>query len=91
MTYEDSKTHEVQVVFVSSDSDQESFDEYFGEMPWTAIPFASEELRESIQAAQGVAGIPALVIIETETGKVVTKDGRAKVVAAKSLDGVAWA
>ena len=27
-----------EVVFVSSDRDQKSFDEYYGEMPWLAVP-----------------------------------------------------
>ena len=32
-----------EIVFVSSDRDDESFDEYFGEMPWLALPFAERQ------------------------------------------------
>merc|ERR1719428_2012332 len=28
-----------ETVFVSSDRDQSAFDEYYGEMPWLALPF----------------------------------------------------
>ena len=27
------------IVFISSDEDQDAFDEYFKEMPWKALPF----------------------------------------------------
>jgi len=29
------------IVFISLDNDQESFDEYYKDMPWKAIPFQS--------------------------------------------------
>ena len=32
-------THGLEIVFVSSDRDQSSFQQYFGTMPWQAIPF----------------------------------------------------
>ena len=30
-----------EIVFASSDSDNKSFTEYFGSMPWVAIPYGS--------------------------------------------------
>jgi nucleoredoxin len=33
----------LEVVFISSDKDQASFDEYFGTMPWLALPFSARE------------------------------------------------
>src|SRR6185312_2870811 len=32
-----------EVVFISSDRDQSSFDEYFGEMPWLALSYAERK------------------------------------------------
>ena len=34
-----------QVIFVSSDQDQKTFDTYFEEMPWLAAPFQELNLR----------------------------------------------
>lgn len=34
-----------QIIFVSSDSDADEFNEYFEEMPWTAVPYDSDEVR----------------------------------------------
>ena len=32
----------LEIIFVSADSDQSSFDVYFGEMPWTATVYGHE-------------------------------------------------
>ena len=29
----------LEIVFISSDDSEEEFDQYYGEMPWTAIPY----------------------------------------------------
>ncbi len=43
---------ELEIVFVSSDSDQESFEEYWGSMPWKALPHGSEKKVEPISSIQ---------------------------------------
>ena len=53
-------TTDLEIVFVSSDSDKSSFDEYFGTMPWKALPFGSAQ-KEVLSAKFGVRGIPTLV------------------------------
>ena len=35
----------LEIIFVSSDSDQNSFDEYIKDMPWKAIPFSDRDLK----------------------------------------------
>merc|ERR1711939_610371 len=37
--YKDGLKDKMEIFFVSSDRDQASFDEYFAEMPWQALPF----------------------------------------------------
>ena len=32
----------LEIIFVSSDQDEEGFEEYFGEMPWLALPYDSK-------------------------------------------------
>lgn len=34
------------MVFLSSDKDEASFKEYFGEMPWLAVPFGDSRKAE---------------------------------------------
>jgi len=64
-----------EVVFVSSDRDQDSFNEYFGEMPWKALAFSERGLKKDLSDIYGVGGIPTLVLL-TPDGKVITKSGR---------------
>lgn len=68
----------LEVVFVSSDRDEESFKGYFGEQPWLALPFENREKKNELSKKFKVQGIPSLVIVDAE-GKTITKDGRAAV------------
>ncbi|KAH7511073.1 hypothetical protein FEM48_ZijujUnG0052600 [Ziziphus jujuba var. spinosa] len=63
-----------EVVFVSTDKDEESFDGYFSEMPWLALPISDSETRDQLDELFKVSGIPYLVIID-ENGKVLTDSG----------------
>ena len=38
------------VVFVSSDRSEESFNEYFAEMPWLALPYAERDLKAKLSS-----------------------------------------
>merc|ERR1712187_278383 len=68
----------MEIIFVSSDKDQASFDSYFNEMPWLALPFAKRAEKEAISDAMGVAGIPSFAVINPD-GTVITTDGRSQV------------
>ena len=63
-----------EVIFVTSDRDDDSFKGYFSKMPWLAIPFSDSETISSLKKLFHVRGIPNLVLLD-ETGKVVTKSG----------------
>jgi len=66
------------IVFVSSDRDEGAFKEYYGEMPWMALPYAARELKDSLSKKYKVQGIPSFVIINPE-GETITTDGRSAV------------
>jgi len=67
-----------EIIFVSSDRDQASFDEYFGEMPWKALNFEDREAKAALSDAFDVEGIPSLQILDAN-GKVITSNGRSVV------------
>jgi len=68
-----------EIIFVSSDRDEESFKEYFGEMPWLALPFADREAKKQLSSIFEVEGIPTLVILDAKTLKPISLDGRSAV------------
>ncbi|KAJ4707589.1 Thioredoxin, nucleoredoxin [Melia azedarach] len=63
-----------EVIFVSGDKDDASFNAYFSKMPWLAIPFSDSETRTRLDEKFSVTGIPHLVILD-ENGKVLSNDG----------------
>ena len=67
-----------EVVFASSDSDKETFDEYLSTMPWIALEFGSS-VKEDLADKFGVSGIPRLVILDNE-GNLVQPNARGDVV-----------
>lgn len=68
----------VEVVFVSSDQDQDGFDGYYGEMPWLALPYEDRTRKDMLSDKYGVQGIPSLVILDG-SGKLITTEGRSEV------------
>ncbi len=74
-------------MFVSADQDIDGFDEYFAEMPWTAIPFEAAS-REAVPDKFGVQGIPRVVVLSGADGKVVNDDARNLIAAKKTLSGI---
>jgi nucleoredoxin len=67
-----------EIVFASSDKDQASFDSYYGEQPWTAVPFAKRDIKNKLSSKFKVGGIPTLVLLDGN-GNLLTTKGRAAV------------
>ena len=70
----------LEVVFVSRDRDQASFEEYSDKMPWLSMPFSEDDgRRDDLASHFGVRGIPALIFINPATCEVLLEDGRSHV------------
>lgn len=65
-----------ELVFVSSDRDEKSFQEYYNEMPWLSLPFALREEKQKLSSKFKVQGIPMLIFLDATTGEVINKQGR---------------
>jgi nucleoredoxin len=77
------------VIFVSSDKDEASFQEYFGEQPWLALPFADRGQKDALSSKFKVQGIPTVVILDAD-GKTITKDGRSAIAADPEGEDFPW-
>lgn len=64
-----------EVVFVSSDHDEAAFAAYHAEMPWVALPFAEGKLKTKLSKRFKISSIPALILLDGETGSVLSRDG----------------
>jgi len=77
-SFQQTTTKPFEIVFVSSDRDETSFNEYFGEMPWVALPFEKRDLKASLSGKYKVSGIPTLVVLDPQ-GNLITDKGRSVV------------
>jgi len=80
------KNKAVEVIFVSSDRDEDAFNEYFAEMPWLALPFSARELKAKLSSKFKVSGIPTLCLLDA-SGNCYSTNGRSAV---QDLDAYPW-
>lgn len=71
----DLKDKGLEVIFVSSDREDAAFNDYYGEMPWVALPYSLRDKKNSLSKKFKVQGIPSLVILDSD-GATITTDGR---------------
>jgi len=74
-----------EVVFVSSDRDEPSFNDYYKDMPWHALPFSKRDDKGKVCSAYGVSGIPTFIVFNGK-GELVNKNGRGIVQSGKYLE-----
>lgn len=69
-----------EVVFISSDRSEEDFNSYFEEQAnWLALPFADRDRKAAVSNRFKVRGIPTLVILDGDTGKIINENGHGAV------------
>merc|ERR1712232_1034749 len=76
-------------VFISSDRDESAFGEYFGEMPWLAVPYSNRDVKSQLDKKYKIQGIPSVIILGPD-GEVITKDGRAAVSGDPTGEDLPW-
>lgn len=61
-----------EVVFISSDEDEDAFKDYYSSMPWLALPFGDKTTKYLTRLFR-IEGIPTMIVIGPD-GKTVTDD-----------------
>ncbi|CAL9778687.1 unnamed protein product [Musa acuminata subsp. burmannicoides] len=62
-----------EIVFVSSDENQSSFEQFYSSMPWPAVPFSDINSKRSLSHKFQIEGIPALIILKPGGGLIQTE------------------
>ncbi|KAI8822822.1 thioredoxin-like-domain-containing protein [Chytriomyces cf. hyalinus JEL632] len=60
---------DIEIVFISNDRDEASFNAYFGKMPFLALPYAQRDRVASLRERFQVRGIPSLALLDAATGE----------------------
>ena len=71
---------EFEVIFVSSDEDENSMRDYYGDKPWKALHFKHRNAKNQLSRTMGVRGIPTLAFINAQ-GRVCQPNARRHVLA----------
>ena len=64
-----------EIVFISSDRDENSALEYFSEMPWKMLSYSHRETKSTLGELFEIRGIPSLILFD-ENAEVITTEGR---------------
>ena len=59
---------DIEIIFVSADHDQQSFNEYSSKMPWLSLPFKYRRVAQMWGQQYGVKGYPTLLLLDGPTG-----------------------
>jgi nucleoredoxin len=66
--------HPFEIIFISSDQDEESAMKYYDEMPWLMLTFGNEAA-DLLSTKFSIQGIPTLILLDAE-GNTITNNGR---------------
>jgi nucleoredoxin len=73
------KHHEnknLEIIFISSDRDEDSFNKYYGEMPWFTLDYKERKKKEELGKQFEITGIPTLILLDGDSGDIICKDAR---------------
>ncbi len=65
-----------EIIFISSDRDEKSFNDYYKDMPWLTLDFKDRKNKEELGKKFSVTGIPTFILIDADSGDVICADAR---------------
>jgi len=80
-----------EIVFISSDKDEAQFVAYHQKMLWLALPFAKHDLKKKLSKQFKSSSIPALILLDTKTGQVLSKDRCSVIMGETAGEHFPWA
>nr|6GXY_A Chain A, Tryparedoxin [Trypanosoma brucei brucei]6GXY_B Chain B, Tryparedoxin [Trypanosoma brucei brucei]6GXY_C Chain C, Tryparedoxin [Trypanosoma brucei brucei] len=69
-----------EVVLISWDENESDFHDYYGKMPWLALPFDQRSTVSELGKTFGVESIPTLITINADTGAIIGTQARTRVI-----------
>lgn len=86
--YNEHKSLNMEIVFVSADNSEKDFTHYYETMPWLSIPYENRDLVETLISKYEVTGFPSLLVVDSATGDIVSRDARSGVM--NKPEGFPW-
>ncbi|UJR24526.1 hypothetical protein I4U23_005901 [Adineta vaga] len=76
-TYAEKKNFEI--IFMSADEDEESFNDYYKEMPWLKFDFKQQKKKEKVEEKLEIESYPTLILFDGDSGEVLCADACDKI------------
>merc|ERR1712216_123408 len=73
--YTNGLSEKMEIIFVSSDRDEGSFNGYLNDMPWLALPYDKRDAKATLSDVFGVQGIPSFAVMDRDFN-LITTEGR---------------
>ncbi|CAF1279454.1 unnamed protein product [Adineta ricciae] len=73
------KEKRFQIIYVSADADEQSYNQYCQTMPWLAVDFRDHKLRDDLAMKYSVTDVPKLVLIDGDTGKTLCTNAKEQI------------
>ncbi|KAG7158622.1 Nucleoredoxin-like [Homarus americanus] len=83
------KEHTFQIIFISSDRSEESWQTYHSTMPWLSMAWEEKDARHELASSLEVKGIPTLVILGPDNS-IITIDGRTELSEDPEVERFPW-
>ncbi len=68
-----------EIIFISSDDEEEAYEEYYKDMPWLTLDHKEQEKKDELDEKFGISGIPTLILLDGDSGNIICKDARDKI------------
>ncbi|UJR24524.1 hypothetical protein I4U23_005899 [Adineta vaga] len=68
------KEKNLEIIYISSDFDEQQYEEYYREMPWLRFDFKQQKKREKLQKVFQINGIPQLILFDGDTGNILCRN-----------------
>ena len=66
----------LEIIFLSSDRDEKSFDEYYLNMPWFYLDYQQRQKKDILAKHFHVIGIPTLILLDANSGEIICTDAK---------------
>jgi nucleoredoxin len=68
-------TKDIEIIFISSDKEKESFNKYYNDMPWLALPYEKRNIKQQLCEKFNIKTIPALIFFNYN-GELIEREGK---------------
>ncbi|CAF4352117.1 unnamed protein product, partial [Rotaria sordida] len=68
-----------EIIFISSDNDEESFSDYYKDMPWWKLDYKERDKRNELASSFKISGISNLILLDGDSSEIICNNAREQI------------